>query len=167
MWHTLKRILFEGGRPIDYTMLVIESLVLALIAYEVLIGIKERCAKKRRHSALDKRVSEVSTIIAKGQHLQSTVPDIVANYRENEVIEGQWIEAVRIWTDETSTLLMAYSARAVSAFLQLTPDVGMDNTIFLPGRTFPLSGSLRYCYQGLVAKLGNLHRIVERPDAYF
>jgi len=48
MWHMLKHTLLQGGKPIDYTMLVIESLVLALIAYEVTVGIQERHKKKRR-----------------------------------------------------------------------------------------------------------------------
>jgi hypothetical protein len=169
MWYTLKRIFFDGGRPIDYTMLVIEGLVLALIAYEVVIGIKERRKTKHRQALVDKRVIELSQLIESGQEIRSAVPnpnvgpDLLSQLR---VSEEHWMGSVKKWTSQVDTLLSSYSPRASSKFMLITNFRPADNTAFTSLGTATLRGPVREHYQCLSARLNNLIAIMESPSAY-
>lgn len=70
MLDTLRRI-FEGTRPIDTIMLIIELLVLLLIAYEVWAGIQARRQERKRKKEVEKRVSAMAIRIANGSPLSS------------------------------------------------------------------------------------------------
>src|ERR1039457_5161357 len=48
MLDTLKRYLFDGARPIDRTMMIVELLVLLFVAYEAIVLFADRRREKRR-----------------------------------------------------------------------------------------------------------------------
>jgi hypothetical protein len=156
--------MFEGTRPIDWLMLVIEALVLLLILYEVIVGDIRHRRERQSRLAISKRVSELSWLMDKGQRIQTCVPDPqITNWQ----LVKPWIDSVQAWKEETNTFLAARSPRASSAFMLITDAGNMDSVVHFSGRQFALTGEVREFYQRLVIQLANLRRIMEQPDAYF
>jgi hypothetical protein len=57
--HTIGRM-FEGVKPFDWLMLVIETAVLLLILYEVIVGIIRHRKERRREKGLKQIVTSLS-----------------------------------------------------------------------------------------------------------
>ncbi len=73
MLDTIRRM-FADMRPIDTAMLIIEVLVLLLIAYEVVIGIKVRRKERKRKNEIEKRVKLLRNAMSEGQKIQHSWP---------------------------------------------------------------------------------------------
>jgi hypothetical protein len=149
MLDTLRRM-FEGSRPIDRVMLVIELLVLVLIAWEVGVGILERCEAKKRRKIVEQRRNEMRDAMVEGQRLLQTVPKLM------EPI-AKWASDVDAWERETQELLRSYSAQAETAFL--------IDTSFVPSTIGAIPDPRRY--GKLMMRLQNLRAIIEKPEVYF
>ena len=156
--------MFAGVRSFDWLMFVIETAVLALIGYEVIVGAVRHRREQRRRANLNGLVAEISALMEKGLRLRSTVPLPDSNWH---LFVQPWIDSVNHWCEETNGFLATHSARASQAFLLVTDSGSVDNVVQSGGRQFVLLGLLRERYQPFVVQLSNLRRIIERPEAYF
>jgi hypothetical protein len=161
MAYTLHNI-FEGSRPIDWLMLVIEGLVLLLILYETVSGGVRRRREKKMRSFLDARSVELSKIKDGGERLKSIVPRV--NFTSTEVLRP-WIESVEVWTKRTEEALSRYSNYASLEFMRTEKAVALGLSAF--DDAFSVDGRPLEQYESLVIRLKNLERILERPEAYF
>jgi hypothetical protein len=145
MLDTFRRM-FADSRPVDFVMLVIEFLVLAIIAIEFGSAFRNKRRTKRRLEAIRDAMSE-------GQALQMAAP------RGIGATEGSqnWAAAVNAWIAQTHKLLQSYSVQAAASFLHDAGGVGT---------TYP-SLVDSYNYAVLVARLNNLRGVMEKPDVYF
>jgi hypothetical protein len=142
---TIRRMDSET-RPIDWWLLVIEVLVLAIIAAEfVRILLRER----RTH----KRLITLHAIMAKGQELQRTVP----NNGQSDKITA-WANSVEEWIKETAQALDGYSPQAAAAFNQ-----GIGTSVHYPH----VHGALQGTHNILLRRLDNLRGIMEKPEVYY
>jgi hypothetical protein len=157
--------MFEGVRPFDWLMLIIEALVLLLILYEVVAEATRRRTERQRSVFIARQVLALSRLMDHGQSLQSTVPEpqITSDYQ----IIQRWMDSVTKWTEGTNGFLVSQSSVASAAFLLVTDASAADNLVHRAGRSFLVGGELGRFYQRLVMQLANLRRIIERPEAYF
>ena len=145
MLDTLRR-LFTEPRPIDWAMLVIELLVLALIAIEV---IPEQINKGK----LRKREAVLANLVAVAYSLQQSVPMPT----HEQTVKDDWTKAVHRWEFDTGQYLKnSCSVLAYGAFHQ-------DLMMQLP---IPTTVADPHAYRLLMERMENLRRIVESPEAY-
>lgn len=130
IWHAL----FENAKPIDETMLVIETLVLALIFYDVVIGIRERRKKKRQSSSQSEKVKRLTGLIEEGQQIRNIAPSPHTN-TDYPTAQAQWLDTANKWTNEVNELLMSYSSRASARFMHVINSRQGDNMLGLIGGT--------------------------------
>jgi hypothetical protein len=147
-------------------MLTIETLVLLLILYEVIVGVVDRRNERKRQSAITRIVATLFEFMKSGRKLQASVSDPSFD-PPNEI--DQWIDSVKRWTVDTNAFLAQHSPPAAVAFLLVVNAHRIDSTIFSPNGQFCFTvvGHQRECYQQLLAQLDNLRKIIEKPEAYF
>lgn len=157
--------MFEGVRPFDWLMLVIETLVLLLILYEVIVGIRRHRREEKRAKELAHIIAALSEIMNKGKELQLSVPDPATT---DWPVHDSWMKSVKAWSSDTNTFLATHSSRASSAFLLLLDTASVTSMVIRPNdSSFQLHGYLREYYQRLVVQLSNLRQIMEKPEVYF
>lgn len=133
-------------RPIDWWLLVIEVLVLAIIAIEFFrIVLRER----KTH----KRLKKLYALMSKGQDLRDAVPS-------NDQVEmiTAWERSVRAWIAETSDALTGYSPQAAAAF---------DHGSAKSGSFRHVHGALQDTYAILLKHIDNLRNVMEKPEVYY
>ena len=161
------RHMFDGVRPFDWLMLVVELLVLLLIFYEVIINLIHRRKERKRRLALGLIVTSLAGFMEKGCKLQLDTPDPITTTWGSIT---PWIDSVKLWAKDTSAFLAQHSSRAATAF-GLIGEIGVltnPQPVYKePGSSFPIEGPQRESYQRLVAQLTNLRSIIEKPEAYF
>jgi len=145
---TLRRIL-NGARPIDNTLLVVEILVLAFIAYEFFSGRFHRWKIHHRMKRLRERFAE-------GQALHHAPPWMGSASEETLA----WNRKVEVWIDVTKTQLAGYSAHASMSFQH---DPGRE---FRLAATHKLATAAELTYTRLQDCLNNLREIIENPEVY-
>jgi hypothetical protein len=96
------------------SMWVMEFLVLALIAYEVYAGIRERRESHKRQRIVDERVRAVREAISKGQKIHSSA--VTIGHTET----AAWHQRAIKWTADTQGLTASYSAQAEASFLDVS-----------------------------------------------
>jgi hypothetical protein len=106
--------MFEGGKPFDWLMLGIETAVLLLILYEVIIGIARHYGTKFRQKELSQLVASLSQLMAEGLELQRCVPNTATE--ETEVLQS-WMTNTKVWGVKAGEFLAAHSQQASAAFL--------------------------------------------------
>ena len=99
--------MFDGTRPIDWVMLVVELLVLLLIAYEVGSSIWFKWKTQGRLAATFEWMS-------KGQMLQQNAPPAGSS---DEADSTAWVAAVQQWMEQTHHFLAKYSPQAAASFI--------------------------------------------------
>jgi hypothetical protein len=156
--------MFEGIRPFDWLMLVIEVLVLIVIIFAEIAGWMRRRKESRRHSFLNAKSLELSKMMDTGQRLMSIVPDPAFASPQAFMF---WVQTAADWTDQVSKIMSPHSSRAVADFMLATNSQHIDAMVSAHGRNFALSGEIWETYWRLVTRLENLRRIVERPETYF
>jgi hypothetical protein len=150
---TLRRAFLKHD-AFDYTMLVVEILVLALIgaeiAYHIWRGFKVGRRKKRLLEDL-----------RKGQYLLGNAPRsrIGENAPSREEMDA-WIYSVVGWSAKTDALLRKYSAEARAAFIH---DPG---AILTPVALNDLHSYMHGTYISLQRHLNNLRDLIEKSDVY-
>ena len=157
-------MMFEGVRPFDWVMLVVEILVLLLIAWE--IGREEyfRRNDRNRKAALKKIADGISGFIERGQKLVIEVPECRDDFSPCHA----WMGRVAQWSYETIQFLSTHSPAASAAFLLVGDSQSLDNVVRKrDGSSFRVAGNLREWYQELSVRLSNLHGIKEKADVYF
>jgi hypothetical protein len=156
--------MFEGIRPFDWLMLVIEALVLIVIIFAEITGWMRRRRESRRHSFLNAKSLELSKMMDIGQRLVSTVPNPSFASPQEFML---WVHSVAGWTDKVSKIMSLDSPHAVTDFMLAADSQSIDAMVSAHGRSFALSGEIWESYWRVVTRLENLRRIVERPEAYF
>jgi hypothetical protein len=155
--------MFEGVKPFDWLMLVIELLVLLAILYEIIKGELREKRERRRQGILDEKGRSLSRLLDKGLRIKATVIDPAIT---NPQLHGTWISSASAWIEETRSYLATFP-RASAAFLETSNAGSVDNVASASGRHFVVTGEVGKSYQTLILHLENLHRISERPEAYF
>jgi hypothetical protein len=140
---------FQGTRPIDILMLVVEVLVVLLIFGEMAVHANRYLRHRRRSRKLLIQLLE-------GQKLQAEPPGTSAD----SPLVVPWRTATKEWADETNALLLKYSQAASAAFLH---DVGGADASFGFGH---VNSSAQPDYIRLQGRLNNLRSILENPDVY-
>ena len=161
------RHMFEGVRPFDWLMLVIEILVLLAILYFEGVG-------EWRYRKMRKRVAALVPFMDRGQELQHSVPEpshpTHPSYSAAAKQIEEWMNSIDVWGKETRQFLEQYSPRAARVFENIaeTGILANPQTVHTEsGRSFPIEGPQRESYLRLVAQLNNLRSIMEKPEAYF
>ena len=157
--------MFEGVKPFDWLMLGIETAVLPLILYEVIVGIARHRGATRRQSELNKIVTSLCQFTDEGLELQRRVPDTA---KEETRVLRSWMTNTKAWGDKASEFLATHSQQASAAFLLVHDLSSSDLVVFAPsGDVFYLASPLREHYQRLLTQLNNLRQIIEKPEVYF
>ena len=159
--HRVFVLLFGHPERIDIWILVVDALIVALIAW---VDIPEKLHKRR----VGKRLASLLPFVERGQELQRTIPEYDATY--DAVTGKEWMNSVVMWGKETRTFLEQCSPAGARLFEHTAETAQLVNPQYVhteSGRSFPIHGDQRDSYQRLVARLNNLHRIMEKPDAYF
>jgi len=99
--------MFNEVRPFDWIMLAVEVLVLALIAYEVVIPLFQR---KKTY----KRKKELFSLMSEGQTILRKAPSAQQQFTEAD----RWAKLVDSWIAKVEKQLTMYSSEAVVAFAQ-------------------------------------------------
>lgn len=164
MLDAVKRLLLDGARPIDRTILVVDLLVLLVILGEWIRSeirerraeTRERAAEQRRLKAeeraeeIKKRIAILQGMMREGRVVQDSVPDI-----NNPMRAAEWRNSVHIWTEKTRALLKSYSPQAETAFLHNSYSFIVAVTNAAPKE-----------YTELAERLNSLRGIIENPDVY-
>ena len=139
----------EGARPIDWAILIVDFLVLAVILW---LDAPERFHKRK----VRKRLLIVQKIMLDGHSLRESAPP-VANATNDAA--DQWVRSVKIWIDNADQSLAATSRQAALAFIhrEVAPDI-MWNGIHVYARAQ---------FGELLHRLDNLRNIMEKADVYF
>src|ERR1039458_3404991 len=159
------RHMFQGVKPFDWLMLGIETAVLGLILYEVVADEIRRRAGTRRQAFIHERALGLSALWDKGQRIRSIVPNAVFNTEREK--GTQWIAEGESWVKETESFLDRSSSRALESFMCVTDAFKVSVWINDSRAGFFVRGEVQPVYQRMVVQLENLHRIIERPEAYF
>jgi hypothetical protein len=149
------RTMFGDIRPVDWIIIVIEVLVLALIAYEVVHDIAHRWKIRRR-------VKFVVGLIFEGVDLQQSLFKLQQSTTDGVVPAdtiAAWTEAVNNWTQKTIDRLQRYSVQAGYSFAHI---VSKPSSVYtgVPKGTSDIYGDLAW-------RINALRKIMENPDAYF
>ena len=141
---TVRRMNSET-RPIDWWLLVIEVLVLALIAAEFFKSVW------RKHT-IHKRQIAIRRLIARGQELLQETPKGSAD-------TPTWAAAGNAVIEDAKTFLNRYSPEALTVFL--------DNADRRSVEWRGVHSSFRVPYEELNHRIKNLRSIMEKADVYF
>ena len=165
MCNTIRRM-FEGVKPFDWLMLGIETAVLLLILYEVIVGIVRHHEATCRQKKLRQIVASLSQFMDEGLKLQRSVPDTA---KEESGVLQSWMMNTKLWSDKASEFLAAHSRQASAAFLLVHDSSSADSVVFtLSGDDlFYLASPIREHYQRLLTQLNNMRQIIEKPEVYF
>jgi hypothetical protein len=162
--HTIGRM-FEGVKPFDWLMLGIETAVLLLILYEVVVGIVRHRGAISRRKELQQVVTSLSQFMDEGMRLQRSVPDTAKD--ESRVLQS-WMVDTKAWGGKVGEFLAARSQHASAAFLLVHDLSSSDSVVFASsGEVFYLASPLREHYQRLLTQLNSLRQIIEKPEVYF
>ena len=144
------RMFTDGSRPIDWAILIVDFLVLAVIIW---LDAPERFHRKR----VRKRLVLVQRIMLEGHALRSSV----STANESNQTASDWIQSVQAWIDTSYQSLADVSMQAALAFMHrnVVPDVSWG------GITTRLDISRQF--QELLVRLDNLRNIMEKADVYF
>lgn len=143
-------MLSEGARLIDWAILIVDFLVLAVILW---LDAPERFHRRK----VRKRLVVVQKMMLDGHSLRNSVAD--AN--KNDETASRWIQSVQTWIDTSYKTLADTSMQAALAFIHrnVIPD------IYFGGVTNRQDVSRQF--QELLLRLENLRNIMEKADVYF
>jgi type II secretory pathway pseudopilin PulG len=148
------RLLFDGARHIDVTILVVDLLVLVVIVIEwIRTESRERKQAQKasqREKLVAERIEALRQLMSQGQEIQSNPPP------PGDARVDSWSKMADRWGEKTQALLRSYSAPAETSFLH-RPPIGPT--------TYAHIGA-QVAYSTLVARLDNLRGIIEKPDVY-
>jgi hypothetical protein len=144
--------LFEGARPIDRTVLVVDLLVLLVIVIEYGHSLLRERKKGQRELQRRRRLEFVRQAMSNGQELQRKAPYVHAPNLD----VAEWKHSVNSWVQNTQTLLRSYSAQAEASFLHDPHSIPAN---------YPTLAT--HEYHLLVIRLNNLRGIMEKPEVYF
>jgi hypothetical protein len=146
------RMFTEGARFIDWAILIVDFLVLAVIVW---LDAPERFHKRKVRKAL----KIVKDIMAEGQSFVTSAPWISGNPTDDRA--AQWVKDVMEWIKNTHTSLLKLSIPAMMAFEQraLEPDVNFG------GMTRQSRANDHF--RELLHRLRSVQNIMEKADVYF
>ena len=145
----------NGARPVDWISLTVEILVLAAILW---FELPEWRHKRRA----EKQAQLLVPFLETGEALRST-----AHYSSTHDFM-KWMDDARKWGVKTQDFLAKQSPRAASAFRHTAHLRETDRAVITEfGDMQPVTGLFGDAYQLLQARLDNLQRVMENPEAYF
>ena len=146
------RMLTEGARFIDWAILVVDFLVLAVILW---LDAPERFHKRK----VRKRLAMVQRIMLDGHNLRASAPTTVPDVTHNAAT--QWVQSVQAWIDGSYQSLADTSMQAALAFIHrdVAPDVIFGG--------ISERANARHQFGELLHRLDNLRNIMEKADVYF
>jgi hypothetical protein len=142
------RHMFEGVRPFDWLMLVVEVAVLVLIAWEIGRDIWHKRKMRGRYD-------ELFEYLDKGQKLHWSCPQVTPDGSPRD-IGLKWENSVKAWIKETAAFLRRYSPKASKMFLKEVNDSYFD-----------IVNNADFWLTALFERLRNLREIMEKCDVYF
>jgi len=146
----------EGARAIDWAILVVDFLVLAVIVW---LDAPERFHKH----TVRRRLRVVYGMLAQGQKLHQSAPPSgpLSNSGGDSDIATAWVTAVDHWIKQTHQTLAKHSVAAGMAFdaRRVAPDLHWG--------TVSRSSNAMAWYGELLHRLSNLQNIMEKADVYF
>jgi hypothetical protein len=151
------RHMFEGVRPFDWLMLIVEVLVLGLIAFEIVREEWRHRAERKQQRIIGERSESLRQLLSKGQELQRNAPASGESTTDIAQDIAQWSRLIDTWHQEVATLLASYSSRAAMAFNHGVPK----------GSTYmgiAVAANRRFGF--LLSRLENLQGILENPQIY-
>ena len=152
--HILGRV-WTGVKAISPAM---ELLVVLMIAYEIRHTVLEKRAVRKRAVQVREKSDQILGQISKGQTLKKTAPK-KESYEQDYERVVEWVAAVESWITDTNRMLIGFSQRAATTFL--------DDALARTDASIPVDHKARDCYITLSHRLSNLRSIMERPEVYF
>jgi hypothetical protein len=148
--YRMLHMFIEGARPIDWAILIVDFLVLAVIVW---LDAPERFHKKQ----VRKRLLLVQRIMLDGHALRNSV----YGANTNTETASEWTHSVQTWIDTSHQSLANVSMQAALSFMHrnVAPDVSWG------GVTHRQDVSKQF--QELLVRLDNLRNIMEKADVYF
>jgi hypothetical protein len=147
IWHMAT----DGSRPIDWAILIVDFLVLAVILW---LDAPERFHKYK----VRRRLSLVHNMMAEGQGLHTSAPR--ADATDAKAVDA-WVIAVRKWIEQTHQTLADHSVAAGMSFdsRRVAPDINWGVVSHM--------SNAREWYGELLHRLSNLQNIMEKAEVYF
>jgi hypothetical protein len=169
MYNTIKNM-FEGARGIDYTMLVVETLVLLLVGYGEWVTFSDHRKANKRHKFLTPKRIWLAGLIERGEQLRQNAP-VEMETREEHPDFQLWVNRVDEWSNRTGEAIGKESLIAIVVFNQTHP-CGLGSVFVQTpnqaGKPLYISNQdVLWAYQRLVSQLANLTRIKDNADLYF
>ena len=146
------RMFTEGARFIDWAILIVDFLVLAVILW---LDAPERFHKRK----VRKRLAMVQRMMLDGHSLRESAPANVPDPTHDVAL--QWVQSVQTWIDRSDQSLRIASMQAALAFIRR--DVAPD--VLFGGITE--RANARHQFAELLHRLENLRNIMEKADVYF
>jgi len=146
------KILFQEARAIDWAILIVDFLVLAVILW---LDAPERFHRR----TVRKRLLMVQKFMADGQQLERTAP--VAAGDVDAGVAATWVQSVQTWIHQTHQSLTKHSVQAGMSFVhrKVSADIRYGG---ITGHS-----NARDWYRELLHHLDNLRNIMEKADVYF
>jgi hypothetical protein len=145
-WH----MLVEGARPIDWAILIVDFLVLAVILW---LDAPERLHKR----TIRKGLRVVQLCLVQGQELRNSVP----SSGQDSVQVNAWTKSVEDWIRDTQMEMSKRSTQAGISFAHFSG--GASSLVNYTG----IAGTAMQWYKELLLRLDNLRNIMEKADVYF
>lgn len=170
MSYTIHHILFEGARHIDYTMLVVEALVLFLVGYGEWVTFSDRRKAKKREKLLAPRLIWLAGLIKQGEQLRRDTPVEVDTRAEHPAFQ-LWIDRADAWSNSTAEAVDRECPKGIVVFNLMRP--AYMGTVYVQtpnkaGKQFHIGNQdVLYAYERLVSQLANLVQIKENAEVYF
>ena len=170
MYHTIHHILFEGARQIDYTMLVVESLVLLLVGYGEWTTFSDRREARKRESFIAPKRAWLAGLIEQGEQLRRDTPVEVDTRAEHPAFQI-WVNRADDWSNRTAEAVDRECPKGIVVFNLMRPAHMGSVYVQTPNkaaRQFHIGNQdVLYAYERLVSQIANLTQIKENAEVYF
>ena len=142
----------EGARFIDWAILIVDFLVLAIIIW---LDAPERFHKRK----VRKQLVSVQRIMLDGHTLRESAPTAVPDVTHD--VAALWVQSVQAWINDSHESLAGSSRQAALAFIHrdVAPDVIYG--------AISERANARTHFRELLIRLDNLRNIMEKADVYF
>jgi hypothetical protein len=160
--NTLRRIMFEGVKPFDWLMLIVEVLVLIFVGYEVGVTIANQIQRAKRQKKLREIEAILRSFVLSGEMVKRSVPGSPYDY------SNEWVQSGKEWMKKVEEYLGQSSDKALIEFRRMTIiSHEQRKHITADGQIFYIAGSMGDAFQLLCMRLENLHQIAHKVEDYF
>jgi hypothetical protein len=156
----VKHLLSNEYGPFDR---LLELGVFALIAYEVIVGIRRHRKESKRKSQIAGITATLCEFMEEGRAIREAVPP------GGPDAAGKWLDEVGAWSEKVRAFLAGRSAVAAATFLLITSQPVAPRMIWKPqdSTRFIIGGIILETYESHSDRLDNLRAIIKAVDTYF